>query len=116
MAQSSSDLYELNQTASRRVSKAVQHSNSASREHERVSECNNATRELKREYGAVKEQIERFTESTDRTRELTNKNNKLADRNRDGTAGIRQVAEQIREVIKTQENQRQRYSAPRMGR
>ena len=116
LAQSSSDLYELNQTASRRVSKAVQHSNSASREHERVSECNSATRELKREYGAVKEQIERFTESTDRTRELTNKNNKLADRNRDGTAGIRQVAEQIREVIKTQENQRQRYSAPRMGR
>lgn len=116
LAQSSSDLYELNQTASRRVSKAVQHSNSASREHERVSECNSATRELKRQYGAVKEQIERFTESTDRTRELTNKNNKLADRNRDGTAGIRQVAEQIREVIKTQENQRQRYSAPRMGR
>ena len=117
LAQSSSDLYELNQTASRRVSKAVQHSNSASREHERVSECNSATRELKREYGAVKEQIERFTESTDRTRELTNENNKLADRNRDGTAGIRQVADQIREVIKTQENRRQqRYSVPRMGR
>lgn len=116
LAQSSSDLYELNQTASRRVSKAVQHSNSASREHERVSECNSATRELKRQYGAVKGQIEQFAENAERTRDLTNKNNKLADRNRDGTAGIRQVAEQIREVIKTQENQRQRYSAPRMGR
>nr|WP_158676738.1 relaxase/mobilization nuclease domain-containing protein [Psychrobacter sp. Marseille-P5312] len=116
LAQSSKDLHELDKTASRRVSKAVQHSNSASREHERVSECNSATRELKRQYGAVKGQIEQFAENAERTRDLTNKNNKLADRNRDGTAGIRQVAEQIREVIKTQENQRQRYSAPRMGR
>lgn len=116
LAQSSSDLYELNQTASRRVSKAVQHSNSASREHERVSECNSATRELKREYRAVEGKIEQFAENAERTRDLTNKNNKLADRNRDGTAGIRQVADQVREVIKTQENQRQRYSAPRMGR
>lgn len=117
LAQASSDLYELNQTASRRVSKAVQHSNSASREHERVSECNNATREFKREYRAVEGKIEQFAENAERTRDLTNKNNKLADRNRDGTAGIRQVADQIREVIKTQENQRQqRYSAPRMGR
>jgi len=117
LAQSSSDLYELNQTASRRVSKAVQHSNSASREHERVSECNNATRELKRQYGAVKGQIERFTESTDRTRELTKENHQLAERNRVGSDGIRQVAEQIREVIKTQENRRQqRYSVPRMSR
>ncbi len=117
LAQASSDLYELNQTASRRVSKAVQHSNSASREHERVSECNNATRELKRQYGAVKGQIERFAESTDRTRELTNENNQLAERNRGGSDGIRQVADQIREVIKTQENQRQqRYSVPRMSR
>lgn len=114
LAQSSSDLYELNQTASRRVSKAVQHSNSASREHERVSECNSATRELKRQYGAVKGQIERFTESTDRTRELTKENHQLAERNRVGSDGIRQVADQIREVIKTQEHQR--YSAPRMGR
>lgn len=117
LAQASSDLYELNQTASGRVSKAVQHSDSASREHERVSECNNATRELKRQYGAVKGQIERFAESTDRTRELTNENNQLAERNRGGSDGIRQVADQIREVIKTQENQRQqRYSVPRMSR
>ena len=117
LGESSEELRGEHESLSERVNDVMQRSNSASREHERVSECDSTARESKRQYEAVKGQIERFTESTDRTREFANKNNQLAGRNTNGVDGIKQVAEQVREVMKTQENQRQqRYSAPRMGR
>jgi len=115
--ESSQELLREHESLSSRVNDVMQRSNSASREHERVSECSSATREFKREYRAVEGKIEQFAENAERTRDLTNKNNQLADRNTDGVDGIKQIADQAREVIKTQENQRQqRYSAPRMGR
>lgn len=115
--ESSQKLLGEHESLSERVNDVMQRSNSASRDHERVSECDSARRESKRQYGAVKGQIERLTGSTDRTRELTKENNQLAERNRDRSDGIKQVADQIKEVIKTQENQRQqRFPAPRMGR
>ena len=114
--ESSQELLREHEGLSSRVNDVMQRSNSASREHERVSECSSATREFKREYRAVEGKIEQFAENAERTRDLTNKNNQLADRNTDGVDGIKQIADQAREVIKTQENQRQqRYSAPRMG-
>ena len=117
LGESSEELRGEHESLSERVNDVMQRSNSASREHERVSECDSTARESKRQYEAIKGQIERFTESTDRTREFANKNNQLAGRNTNGVDGIKQVAEQVREVMKTQENQRQqRYSAPRMGR
>ena len=115
--ESSQELLREHESLSSRVNDVMQRSNSASREHERVSECSSATREFKRQYRAVEGKIEQFAENAERTRDLTNKNNQLADRNTDGVDGIKQIADQAREVIKTQENQRQqRYSAPRMGR
>ena len=115
--ESSQELLREHGSLSDRVNDVMQRSNSASGEHERVSECNNAAKELKRQYGAVGEQIERFAGIAEWTKELTNENDQLAKSNTGGVDGIRQIAAQAREVIKTQENQRQRlYSTPRMGR
>ena len=116
LGRSEKNIFRANEQLSERHNRTLQHSNSAYKAIKELSEYDSTRKQSIEQYRAVREQIEQFAENAERTRDLTNKNNKLADRNRDGTAGIRQVAEQIREVIKTQENQRKRYSAPRMGR
>ena len=114
---SSQRLRRDNETLNSRVTETMQRTNSADKEHERVSECDSTARSSKERYRAIREQINETTKSTERNRDITNENNQLAERNRSGSDGIREVADQIREVIKTQENQQQqRYSAPRMGR
>lgn len=114
---SSQRLRRDNETLNSRVTETMQRTNSAVKEHERVSECDSTARSSKERYRAIREQINETTKSTERNRDITSENNQLAERNRSGSDGIREVADQIREVMKKQENQQQqRYSAPRMGR
>lgn len=116
LGESSEELRRDNENLDNRINDVMQRSNSASREHERVSECDSTARELKRQYGAVKGQIERFTESTDQTRDIANKNDQIADRNTGGIDGIKQIAEQVREMIQAKNLANTRSSSPRMGR
>jgi hypothetical protein len=116
LGESSEELRGDNESLDNRVNDVMQHSNSASKEYERVSECDSTARELKRQYGAVKGQIERFTENTDRTRDITNKNDQLADRNTGGIDEIKRVADQVREMIQAKNLANTRSSSPRMGR
>lgn len=116
LGESSEELRRDNENLDNRVNDVMQRSNSASREHERVSECDSTARELKRQYGAVKGQIERFTESTDQTRDIANKNDQIADRNTRGIEAIRQIADQSREMIQAKNLANTRSSSPRMGR
>jgi hypothetical protein len=116
LGESSEELRRDNENLDNRINDVMQRSNSANREHERVSECDSTARELKRQYGAVKGQIERFTESTDQTRDIANKNDQIADRNTRGIDGIKQIAEQVREMIQAKNLANTRSSSPRMGR
>jgi len=77
---------------------------------------------IRKRYGAVRERIERINEHTAQNRAVTSENNKLADRNTDGAEGIKHIAQEVREVIKTKEQELERvraYTRPRspsMGR
>lgn len=114
---SSQKLLREHERLSIRVTDVMRQSNSVGEEHERVSECDSATREFKRQYGAVKGQIERFEETRDSTREVTDENNRLANGNTARIDGIRQINIQVKQAVKAQENQhQQRFPAPRMGR
>lgn len=98
--------------------------NSARRAVKDVSEYDSTARLSQERYDAARERylevgerIERISERTEQNRAVTSENQRLTDRNTDGAEGIKHIAGQVREVIKTQENQRQqRYAAPRMGR
>lgn len=119
LGESSEELCRNNENLDNRVSDVMQRSNSASREHERVSDCSSTTRELKRQYKSVEGQIGRFAEQADQDRDLTNENNQIADRNTRGIDAIRQIANQTREVIQAEQVKNlanTRSSSPRMGR
>ena len=94
-----------------------------------VSEHDNTARLSKERYDAIRERysevrgrIERISERTDQNRAVTNENNRLTNRNTDGIEGIKQIAEQVREVIKAKEQELERTRAhtrsrsPSMGR
>ena len=85
---------------------------------EDVSEYDNAARLSKERYDAIRERysevrgrIERISERADQNRAVTNENNRLTDRNTDGAEGVKQIAEQVREVIKTKEQELERTRA-----
>ena len=80
-----------------------------------VSEHDNTARLSKERYDAIRERyseirgrIEGISERTDQNRAVTSENNRLADRNTDGIEGIKQVAGQIRELIKAKEQELER--------
>lgn len=94
---------------------------------EDVSEYSNTARLSKERYNAIRERysevrgrIEGISERTDQNRAVTSENNRLTDRNTDGVEGIKQIAGQVREVIKAKEQERARTStrsrSPGMGR
>ena len=114
--ESSQELLREHESLSNRVNDVMQRSNSANREHERVSECSSTTREFKRQYRAVEGQIEQFAENAERTRDIANKNDQIADRNTRGIEAIRQIADQAREMIQVKNLANTRSGSPRMGR
>jgi archaellum component FlaC len=88
-----------------------------------VSEHDNTARLSKERYDAireryseVREQIERISERTERNRAVTNENNRIADGNTGGIEGIKQVAEQVRELIQAKEQELERARAPTRSR
>lgn len=96
---------------------------------EDLSEYGNTARLSKERYNAIRERysevrgrIEGISERTDQNRAVTNENNRLTDRNTDGVEGIKQIAEQVREVIQAKEQELERAKAqtrsrsPSMGR
>lgn len=112
-----------------RVTDVRERTNAACSAVEDVSEYDNTARLSKERYDAIREryrevggQIEGISERTDQNRAVTSENNRLTDRNTDGIEGIKQIAGQIREVIKTKEQELERARAhtrsrsPSMGR
>ena len=96
---------------------------------EDVSEHDNTVRLSKERYDAIRERysevrgrIERISERTDQNRAVTNENNRIADGNRSRVEGIKDIAGQVREVIKAKEQELERARAqtrsrsPSMGR
>ncbi|MDN3442655.1 relaxase/mobilization nuclease domain-containing protein [Psychrobacter sp. APC 3279] len=90
---------------------------------EGVSEHDNTARLSKERYDAIRERyrevrgrIEGISERTDQNRAITNENNRLTGRNAEGSEGIKQVAEQVREVIKVKEQELERARAPTRSR
>ncbi len=104
----------------RAITRLGQHTESTSRDVERVSEYDNTARLSKERYEAIRQQIEHLSERTEQNRSVTSENNRLAERNTGGIDGIKQIADQAREVItanvqaKNLANTRSR--SPRMGR
>lgn len=113
MGESSERLREFNGKLSSRVFDALQHTNSALKEHERVSECDSTTRQFKERYGAIRGQIEIFTQNTERNRGFAGQNNQFAERNRSRNQTVKQIAEEVRELRKAEERKRSRYPRPR---
>ena len=111
----------------KRVIGVRERTNAARSAVEDVSEHDNTARLSKERYDAIRERysevrgrIERISERTDQNRAVTNENNRLTDRNTGGIAGIKHIAEQVREVIKAKElesvNAATRSRSPSMGR
>ena len=88
-----------------------------------VSEHDNTARLSRERYDAIRERysevggrIERISERTDQNRAVTNENNRIADGNRSRVEGIKDLAGQVREVIKTKEQELERARAPTRSR
>ena len=113
----------------KRVIGVRERTNAARSATEDVSEHDNTARLSKERYDAIRErysevrgQIERISERTEQNRAVTNENNRLTDRNTGGIEGIKQIAEQVRGMIKAKEQELERARAqtrsrsPSMGR
>lgn len=90
---------------------------------EDVSEYDNTARLSKERYDAIRERysevrgrIEGIGERTEQNRAVTSENNRLTDRNTDGIEGIKQVAEQVRGMIKAKEQELERARTPTRSR
>lgn len=113
----------------KRVISFRKRTNAARRAVEDVSEHDNTARLSRERYDAIRERyskvgrrIERVSEHTSQNRGVTEENNRLTGRNTDGIEGIKQIAEQVREVINEKEQELERARAhtrsqsPSMGR
>lgn len=107
----------------KRVISFRKRTNSARRAVEDVSEHDNTARLSKERYDAIRERysevrgrIERISEHTGQNRGVTEENNRLTDRNTGGIEGIKQIAGQVREVIKAKEQELERARAPTRSR
>jgi len=107
----------------KRVIDVRERTNSAHSAVKDISEYDNTARLSQERYDAIRERyrevgrrFEKISEYTERNRAVTSENDRITDGNTDRIEGIKQIADQARAVIKTQEHQRQqRYSAPSMG-
>jgi hypothetical protein len=113
----------------KRVSGVRERTNAARSAVEDVSEHDNTARLSKGRYDAIRERysevggrIERISERTDQNRAITSENNRIADGNTSGIEGIKDLVEQVREVIKAKEQELERTRthtrsrSPGMGR
>ena len=111
----------------KRVTGIRKRTNAARRAVEEVSEHDSTARLSRERYDAIRERyrevgrrVERVSEHTGQNRGVTEENNRLTDRNTEGIAGIKHIAEQVREVIKAKElesvNAATRSRSPSMGR
>ena len=106
-----------------RVTSFRERSNSTRRAIEEVSEYDNTARLFRERIERIREQIEqnrerveRISERTEQNRAVTSENNRLAKGNTDGIAGIKQIAEQTRAVIKAKEQEVARARTPTRSR
>ena len=90
---------------------------------EDVSEYDSAARLSQQRYDAIRERyhevgerIERISERTEQNRAVTSENNRIADGNTRGGEEIKHAAEQVRELIKTKEQELERARAPTRSR
>ena len=90
---------------------------------EDVSEHDNTARLSRERYDAIRERysevggrIERISERTDQNRAITSENNRIADGNTSRIEGIKDLAGQVREVIKAKEQELERARAPKRSR
>ncbi len=90
---------------------------------EDISEYDNTARLSKERYDAIRKRysevrgrIEGIGERKDQNRAITNENNRIADGNTGGIEGIKQIAEQVREVIKAKEQELERARTPTRSR
>ena len=104
----------------RAITRLSQHTESTSRDVERVSEYDNTARLSKERYESIRQQvehlserIEQISERTERNRAVTSENNKLADRN---TGGIQQITERTRAVIQAKNQELERDRTPTRSR
>lgn len=107
----------------KRVTGVRKRTNAARRAVEEVSEYDNTARLSRERYYAVRERyrevgrrIERVSEHTGQNRGVTEENNRLTDRNTEGIAGIKHIAEQVREVIQAKEQELERARTPTRSR
>ena len=103
---------------SRAVKHVSQNTDAAHRAVKDVSEYDNTARLSKARYDAARERfnevrgrIERISKRTEQNRAVTNENHRIANGNTDGIEGIKQIAEQVREVIKAKEQELERARA-----
>ena len=96
---------------------------SARRAVEDISEHDNTARLSRERYDAIRERysevrgrIERISERTDQNRAVTNENKRITDGNRSRIEGIKDLAGQVREVIKAKEQELERARAPTRSR
>ena len=92
---------------------------SARRAVEDISEHDNTARLSRERYDAIRERyrevgerIERISERTDQNRAITSENNRIANGNTSGIEGLKDLAGQVREVIKIKEQELERVRAP----
>ena len=90
---------------------------------EDISEHDNTARLSRERYDAIRERysevrgrIERISERTDQNRAITSENNRIADGNTSRIEGIKDLAGQVREVIKAKEQELERARAPKRSR
>lgn len=89
---------------------------SARRAVEDISEHDNTARLSRERYSEVRGRIERISERTDQNRAVTNENKRITDGNRSRIEGIKDLAGQVREVIKAKEQELERARAPKRSR
>ena len=107
----------------KRVISFRERTDSARRAVEDISEYDNTARLSRERYDAIRERysevrgrIERISERTDQNRAVTNENKRITDGNRSRIEGIKDLAGQVREVIKAKEQELERARAPTRSR
>ena len=107
----------------KRVNGFRKRTDSARRAVEDISEHDNTARLSRERYDAIRERyrevgerIERISERTDQNRAITSENNRIANGNTSGIEGLKDLAGQVREVIKTKEQELERVRAPTRSR
>ena len=100
----------------RAITRLSQHAKSTSRDVERVSEYDNTARLFRERYDAIREQIGHISEYAERNRALTSENNSITRKIDGGVEDIRRIAEQIRALIQSKEQETAHAITPKKSR